>query len=52
MKKWYTFTIPTGGGRKISKQELCEPEEVEERRKDFAEEHLGKAEDVIVDEGK
>lgn len=50
MKKSYTLIVETGGGGKISKHVVCEPEEVEDLRKDFAEAHLVKPEDVIVDE--
>jgi hypothetical protein len=51
MKKWHKLSLPTGDGRNIlSKRVLCESEEIEDHRKDFADENLREAKDVTVDE--
>jgi hypothetical protein len=53
VKKWYTLKLPSGdGGNILSKRVICEPEEIDDLQREFAEEHLGKSEDVTVEEDK
>ncbi len=52
MKKWHTLSITNTDGRVIKKDVLCESEEIEDLKQDFADTNSRKAEDVSVQEKK